>query len=654
MAESAIAGPGAVARRSLVVGLLAALLVAIVPSPGTSLELPSTADVATVGPRLAEVLVSDPLGTHTAAVALDDVVDGALAATFATLGLEHHAFINFPVAVVRGPSSALEALRHVPGVQSIWLDHQLDQVLAESRQVMGVDTVQAELGYDGAGVGIAVIDSGIEATHLDLEFGTKTIQNVEIVGAQGPEYDGPLTALAVPIENVPDTDNVTGHGTHVAGIAAGNGARSDGRLRGVASGADLIGIGAGEIYLVTTLASYDWLLSNKDTYGVRVLNNSWADGSIPYDPEHPLNLASKAAFDAGIVVVQAAGNDGQASGDVYNRYAAPEWVLGVGGVDKLGRLATYSSRGTAGRHADVMAVGSFIASTMATTGVSGVPNQFPFDATDPANPRFLPTEEVPYYTYKAGTSMAAPHVAGIAALVLQAEPSLTPQQVMDAIIASAVPVPGCAEIDCGAGLVNAVAAIEAAHDLAAPPLVAPVAALTATPTSGEAPLAVTLDAAASTDQDGTVVSYEWDLTADGVVDTTTTTPTLAHVYGAGRHTAAVTVVDDDGLRSLPATVEIVASDAPHADADVPHKTRVGVETTFDASGSTDPNGDIVSYRFEFGDGTVVTQTDPVATHTYEGLPHNVRLTWVVTVTDDAGVQDSVAGTIRVQKAKPNQ
>ncbi len=628
------------ARRSLVVLLLASLLLALLPGSADSDE------PALLGPRLQEVIATDPLGTHTAAVALDTLLDPATELAFDTLGLDHVGFDNFPVAVVRGTSTALQGLQTVPGVRSVWLDHKLDQVLAESRVVMGVDTVQADLGYDGAGVGIAVIDSGIEATHADLEFGTKTIQNVEIVGAQGPEYDGPLTALAVPVENVPDTDNVTGHGTHVAGIAAGNGARSNGRLRGVASGADLVGIGAGEIYLVTTLASYDWLLSNKDEYGIRVLNNSWADGSIPYDPAHPLNLASKAAYDAGIVVVQAAGNGGQASGDVYNRYAAPEWVLGVGGVDKLGNLGSYSSRGTAGRHVDVMAVGSYIASTMALTGASGTPNQLPCDATDPSSPRCLSGNELTYYTYKVGTSMAAPHVAGIAALILQAEPTLTPRQVMDAIIASAIPVPGCAEIDCGHGLVNAVAAIEAAHDLAAPPLEAPTAAISATPSTGEAPLAVTLDATGSVDTDGTVVSYEWDVTSDGEVDATTTTPTLAHTYGVGRHTASVTVVDDDGLRSVPATVEIVASDAPHAVATAPERAKDDQVVTIDASGSSDPDGQIVTYTFDLGDGTVIEQSTPVLQYAWD-IERPTRFTWVVTVTDDAGISDAVAGSIKV-------
>lgn len=634
------------ARRALALALATMLLLVLVPVAASSDE------PAHLGPRLQQAIASDPLGTHTAAVALDDLLDTVTAATFASLGLDHIGFENFPVAVVRGPSTALAALEFVPGVRSVWLDHQLEQVLAESRVVLGVDTVQADLGYDGTGVGIAVIDSGIEATHADLEYGTKTIQNVEIVGAQGPEYDGPLTALAVPLENVPDTDNVTGHGTHVAGIAAGDGTRSGGRLRGVASGADLVGIGAGEIYLVTTLASYDWLLSNADTYGVRVLNNSWADGSIPYDPAHPLNLASRAAYDAGIVVVQAAGNDGQGGGDVYNRYAAPEWVLGVGGVDKLGRLASYSSRGAEGRHVDVMAVGSYIASTMATTGASGVPNQLPFDPTDPANPRFLSTEELPYYTYKAGTSMAAPHVAGIAALVLQAEPTLTPDQVMDAIIQSATPVPGCAAIDCGYGLVNAVAAIEAAHDLAAPPLVAPMAALAAAPAVGEAPLGVTLDASGSSDADGTVVAYEWDVTSDGEVDVTTSVPTITHTYEAGRHTASVTVVDDDGLRSVPAAVEVVASNAPEAAADVPEKGKTDQAVTFDASASTDPDGTIVSYTFDLGDGTVVEQSSPVLQHTYS-IERPERFVWVITVTDDAGVQDAVSGTIKITPGKAN-
>lgn len=619
---------------------LTALLVATVPATSTALSLDGTI----IGPRLEQVFATNGLDdVAVVAVSLDEVADETLLGTLDSLGLESVAFDNFPVVVVKGLVDSIEVVATLDGVTSMWLDAPLQQAMAESRGVMGVDTVQADQGFDGAGVGIAVLDSGIEGTHSDLEFGTKTVQNVKVLGFQGTTYEEPLTDLAYPVEDVPDTDLTTGHGTHVAGIAAGDGTASDGRLRGVASGADLIGVGVGDAYLVTTLAGYEWILDNRDEYGIRVINNSWADSSIPYEPDHPLNLASKAAYHDGIVVVQAAGNGGQ-GGDTFNRYAIPDWVLSVGAVDKLARLATYSSRGTADYHADVMAPGSYIAAPKAMTGVVGSPS--PIDATDPANPRFLSAEEIPYYTYKNGTSMAAPHVAGLAALVLEANPDLTNQQVYDLLRDTARPVEGCATIDCGAGLVDAAAAVQAALDLAAPALVAPVADLVATPATGEAPLATTLDASGSSDEDGTVVGYEWDHGGDGTIDETTAEPTMVRTYDAGRHLVAVTAVDDDGLRSNPVTVEIRASDPPVAAAEAPRHARGGEQVTFDASASYDPDGEIVTYRFELGDGTSVEQSEPVLVHTYD-VEYPERFSWVVTVVDDAGLVDAVDGTIRV-------
>lgn len=639
-------------QRRLALVLFFGLLLAGVPAGADSLELavdePTiglTVDEPTIGPRLAEVVATnDADDIAVVAVSLEEVANDDLLAELELLGLEAVAFDNFPVVVVRGLVDAIELVALLDGVTSMWLDAPLQQAMAESRGVMGVDTVQQDLGFDGSGVGIAVLDSGIEGTHPDLEFGSKVTQNVKVVGFQGTTYEGPLTDLAYPVEDVPDTDLTTGHGTHVAGIAAGDGTASGGRLRGVASGADLIGVGVGDAYLVTTLAGYEWILDNRAEYGIRVINNSWSDSAIPYDPEHPLNLASRAAYDDGIVVIQASGNGGQ-GGDTFNRYAIPDWVLSVGAVDKLGRLASYSSRGTAAYHSDVMAPGSYIAAPKAMTGVVGTPS--PVDATDPANPRFLSAEEIPYYTYKNGTSMAAPHVAGLAALVLEANPALTNQQVYDLLRATARPVAGCAEVDCGHGLVDAVAAVRGALDLAVPVLVAPVAELTATPPTGEAPLTVTLDASGSTDEDGDVVAYEWDHGGDGTIDETTTDPVMVRTYDAGRHRVAVTAIDDDGLRSTPVVVEIRASDPPVAAAEAPRHAKDGEEVTFDASGSYDPDGHIVTYRFEIGDGTVVEQSDPVLVHTFDDVDYPERFHWIVTVTDDAGLVDAIDGTIRV-------
>lgn len=565
-----------------------------------------------------------------------------LVGTLEALGLDVVPFTELPSLALRGTPAEILAATSVSGLTGMWLNRPLETALAQSVALIGADEVHTapDLGYTGAGVAVAVLDSGIEATHPDLEFGTKTIQNVKILGNQHI-FEEPTFA----VEDVPDTDTTTGHGTHVAGIVAGDGTASDGLYAGVAPGASLVGVGSADgVEMLTAIAGYDWILANHEEYGIRVINNSWADGSIEYDPNHPLNVASKAAHDAGIVVVFAAGNDGQDSGNVFNRYAYPDWVVSVGGSTKNGTLGSFSSRGDADHHADLVAPGEFIASTMAKTGIVGVPNQSPFDFTDPLAPRVIAPEHMPYYTVKIGTSMAAPHVAGTVALMLEANPDLTPDEVRQILIDTASPMPGCPAIDCGAGHLNALAAVRAA--LAAT-VQAPTADLAATPTLGAAPLQVTLDASGSSDPDGSVVSYRWDLDADGDVDATTTAATLTHTFDAGVHHVTVTAVDDDGLLSSPASpVEIRASDPPVADAVVPDHAKNGIAVSFDASGSTDPDGTVVSYRFVFGDGSELTTSSPTVTHTY-ATTQPVRLGWVVEVTDDAGLRDAVTGSIRV-------
>jgi serine protease AprX len=627
------------ARVVLVVSVLA-LQAALAPVHGGAAA--GTLDVTSsaIDPLLAEQLATADADDELVAVATTSAVaDPTLVAALELVGLEVTAYRELPIVGMVGTPSELTAAATVDGVERLWANTPLHSATAQTRVMTRAEQVHHDLGLTGDGVGIAILDSGIEATHPDLELGAKTVQNVKILGNQHV-----VEGVTVTVEDVPDTDTTTGHGTHVAGIAAGDGTASDGLYRGMAPGADLVGVGAADgIEMLTAIAGYDWILANHERYAIRVINNSWADGEIEYDPAHPLNVASRAAFDAGIVVVFAAGNGGQ-DGDAFNRYAWPDWVVSVGGVDKTGELGDYSSRGTTEHHADLVAPGTFIASTMATTGIVGVPNQSPFDFTDPLAPRVIAPEHAAYYTVKIGTSMAAPHVAGIVALMLEANPDLTPTEVRDLLMATAVPVPGCAEIDCGAGLVDARAAVEAALGTAAGE--PPVAALVADPATGAAPLATTLDAGGSHDPDGEVVAYRWDLDGDGEVDRETDHPRLEHTYPAGVWRPTVAVVDDDGLVSAPVEVEVRASDPPTAAVDAPRHARSGVEVTFDASASHDPDGEIVSYRFVLGDGTEVVTTSSVITHTY-ATAHPVRLGWVVVVTDDAGLEDAVSGSLRV-------
>ncbi len=627
-------------RRHL--GLAFALLIAAVsglplaPAGAFGPALPAPMDAV-----LTEALTSAAAGQDLeAAVVFDSAPTSALLATIRLLGVDTVRLTSLPMAIVRGTPAQLRAVALLGPVASLWGNHPLELALRESVPQIQADAVwAAPYGFTGRGVGVAVLDSGIDGTHPDLAYGTTTVQNVKILGYQ--KYASPTYV----VEDLTTTDTTTGHGTHVAGIVAGRGTASDGTYTGVAPGADLIGVGAADgTDMLTALAGYDWILANRVEYGIKVINNSWADGKIAYDPNDPLNRASLAAAQAGITVVFAAGNDGQASGNVLNRYAWPSWVVSVGGSTKLGTLGDYSSAGDDVHHPTLVAPGSFIASTRAVTGFATNANSSPFDLTDPMAPRIIAPEHTLHYTATIGTSMSAPHVAGVVALLLEANPALTPAQVRNLLATTATPMAGCPVAHCGAGQVNALAAVQAA--LAALNH-APLASLVASPGVGEAPLQVSLDASGSTDADGdAIVEYRWDTEGDGDIDVVTTLPTLAQVYGPGAFAPSVRVVDDRGLASAAVAVAVRSSNPPSASASVPARAKAGATVTFDASASFDPDGSIVSYTFTFGDGTTITSSSPTATHAYN--PDRPRLFgWSVRVTDDAGISAATTGTIKI-------
>src|SRR5439155_11848152 len=120
-------------------------------------------------------------------------------------------------------------------------------------------------------------------------------------------------------------DTTSGHGTHVASTAAGTGAALAGKYRGVAIGASHVGVGAGEtLFLLTALEAFDWVLAHRDTYGIRVISNSWGT-SGSFSPNDPINVATKMAHDAGLVVVFAPGNAGPDQNSL-NPFRRAPWV----------------------------------------------------------------------------------------------------------------------------------------------------------------------------------------------------------------------------------------------------------------------------------------------------------------------------------------
>lgn len=379
---------------------------------------------------------------------LSPVAAAELLAIRAT-GVRARAFRALPMVAVRGTSAQIGALAQLPVVRSIHANRRLVYSLNGSVPFIGAERVWNELGVTGAGVTVAVLDSGIDASHADLPFGTKVVQNVKLA----PDLFGTGT---VALEGVQNTDTSSGHGTHVAGIVGGTGAALGGKYRGVAPGASLVGLGAGEtLVILSALEGFDWIMSNRVRYGIRVISNSWGTSGA-FDPDDPINVASKAAHDAGVVVVFAAGNDGP-DNDTLNPYCVAAWVICVAAGNRTERtLADFSSRGVPGDpvyRPTLTAPGVMIASARATTGV--VMNAF--FALDLVS---LGTDAV-YYAKASGTSMATPHVSGAVALMLQANPMLTPDQVKAVLQQTATPMPGNQVHEVGAGYLDAFAAVQA-------------------------------------------------------------------------------------------------------------------------------------------------------------------------------------------------
>ena len=407
---------------------------------------------------------------------------------------------------------------------------------------------------DGTGVGIAVVDTGIDATHPALGWAGSGDQDARVVrnfkvACTNPWVQDPNDPIAIKngcwgpavLQDVANSDTSSGHGTHVAGIAAaGNpddgplgpaSTATSGQLRGVAPGARLYGFGAGEgtsIVVAHAVAALQWIYDHghEQDPPIRVVNNSWGTAR-DYDPEAVVNkLATALVEDRGMVVVFAAGNDGgdgsAAATTEYLRSPTPG-VIGVANYDHqegTGRdrsLAAGSSRGLStdpSTWPDISAPGTGVVAPCSSTGTCAPPVR---------GGAFEPTPLPPGYTSRTGTSMAAPHIAGIVALVLQARPDLTPAQV-EALLEStahpftaggpyvpdpAAPGSGATSFDKGHGLVDARAAVVSALGRHAEPPVDSGARDIATISDVEGDVALgalDLISASLTEQDGRIVA----------------------------------------------------------------------------------------------------------------------------------------------------
>ncbi|SFJ78788.1 S8 family serine peptidase [Thermoflavimicrobium dichotomicum] len=348
-----------------------------------------------------------------------------------------HVYKNIPAMSAKLTKSQIEKLASNSDVVQVEYDEPVKALsqtantwygTAKARQDFGVtgDRDGNPTTYSKNDITIAIIDTGIDASHVDLDGG-KVIGWKDFVNNQTTPYDD------------------QGHGTHVASIAAGSG-DGNSAYKGVAPEAALVGIkvldrnGSGSMSTVT--AGIDWAISNKDTYGIRVINLSLGTSGSS-DGSDSTSQAVNRANDAGIVVAVAAGNAGPGTKTIGSPGAA-EKALTVGAMADPGEkgfnLASFSSRGTTadGRiKPDIAAPGYNITAAKANS-TNG------------------------YVTY-SGTSMATPFTAGTAALILDANPNLTPDQVKSTLTSTATDFgPIGKDVDYGFGNLKGYDAIKTA------------------------------------------------------------------------------------------------------------------------------------------------------------------------------------------------
>ncbi|MBP1947424.1 S8 family serine peptidase [Virgibacillus litoralis] len=384
---------------------------------------------------------------------------------------------SLPMVATIATADQIEDLKNKDGVRSVYLNQKLEYSNADATELTGVDQVRSDeqmteqndgIPVTGEGVGVVVNDSGVDGTHQDLLFGENLVQNV--LASLNLSNLAPGLLPATYLENVPNTDSNSGHGTHVAGTVGGTGEMSDGKYEGVAPGADLIGYGSGAaLSILDALGGFDYAMEHQEEYGVRVITNSWGT-SGDFDPNDPINIASKEAYDNGITVLFAAGNEGPAE-DTHNPYAKAPWVVSVAAGTKGGELADFSSRGTTDGggtfeingetwtwkdQPSITAPGVDIISSRVIAPISSL-------ALD-KDLQYIETEYLPYYTTMSGTSMATPHVAGVVALILDANPELTPEEVKNIIQQTATPMSDYEAWEVGAGYVNAYDAVDLAFN----------------------------------------------------------------------------------------------------------------------------------------------------------------------------------------------
>ena len=444
-------------RRSRTAVPIAGLVVSLLAGVG------QTSTAAAAGEERVRVIVRAEAGA----------VERAAAAVDAAGGVVGERFVSLDSFVAEVPAGTIDELASAAGVDAVTPDGTVESLGDEWINDTDMGSLYSVLKgagvhdafamsdrrgrkITGEGVGIALIDSGV--------VGVPGLANA------GQIVNGPDLSFESQADNLRHLDTF-GHGTHMAGIIVGRDAavqrgqeNTSSHFVGVAPRATLVNVkvaGAdGAVDVSQVIAAIDWVVQHRNSTPVpiRVLNLSYGTQSTQSYLLDPLAHAAEVAWRNGIVVVAAAGNDGNGTVSLTDPAFDP-YVLAVGASDHHGTesrwddgVATFSNRGSETRPPDLVAPGRSIASLRA-----------PMSFIDESNPAArVPTNDgsAPRFFRGSGTSQSAAVVSGVAALLLQHRPALTPDQVKCLLTKTADPIRGVDRRLQGAGLLDVKQAIE--------------------------------------------------------------------------------------------------------------------------------------------------------------------------------------------------
>ncbi len=444
----------------VVVSAAAALLgtASLAAAAGTPQGHPAQGHSGKTDAQVGQMLAAKPAGGACAVIAkVDGDLSDAQQAKLAAIGADvtrHLGFIHSVALTL--PAHNLSRLAALPFISHLSYDGAVKKCDLFTVASSGAGAAYQQYGLTGQGVGVAVLDSGIlGCADLDDSSGNSRIRAAQCF-----------------VPNTQDSTDLCGHGTHVSGIIAGNGEDSTGSqytktFYGIARKANLINARVldqnGQGSVSSVLAGLQWVVANKTAYNIRVINLSLGHPIGESYTTDPLCQAVEAAWKAGIVVVCAAGNNGRTNptstsgaanegwGTAYGSIQSPAndpYVITVGATKSMDgnraddRIATYSSRGPSRldfvMKPDIIAPGNRVISLLAYgatlfTWGPGVGDGLRISAYE--NTTYGGTSRD--YFVLSGTSMATPVVAGAAALMLQANPNLTPDTVKARLMTSA-------------------------------------------------------------------------------------------------------------------------------------------------------------------------------------------------------------------------